>query len=55
MEGLEVRPLAQLPQSLEGYGLKMAILAVPAEAAQEVADAIVQSGVGGRGVLPQLA
>jgi len=45
--GRVVRPLASLPESTRELGLSLAILCVPAEAAQLVADQVVSCGIMG--------
>jgi redox-sensing transcriptional repressor len=47
--GLVVRPDEELEDTLRGAGIQMAIVAVPAEAAQAVVDRLVKAGV--RGIL----
>jgi redox-sensing transcriptional repressor len=47
--GLVVRPDEELEDMLRGAGIQMAIVAVPAEAAQAVVDRLVKAGV--RGIL----
>jgi redox-sensing transcriptional repressor len=47
--GLTVRPLASLPPAATELGLRLAILTVPAEAAQAVADLATSAGI--RGIL----
>lgn len=42
-----VYELDELPPFIRDHGIRMAILAVPAEAAQEVANLLVESGVAG--------
>jgi redox-sensing transcriptional repressor len=49
VEGLLVRPLSDLPTAIHQEGAELAILTVPREAAQSVADCLVQSGI--RGIL----
>ncbi len=46
---LRIRPMAELAAVAEQQGIRLAILAVPAEAAQEVARQLVAVGV--RGIL----
>jgi redox-sensing transcriptional repressor len=43
--GMEVRPFDQIDQVVEGEQVVVGVLAVPADAAQEVADRLVRSGV----------
>ena len=45
--GLTVRPMEELPQATEALGIGLAILCVPAEGAQRVADQVVASGIHG--------
>lgn len=45
IQDLEVYPLEKLPEIVARHGVKIGILAVPGEAAQEVADLLVQNGV----------
>ncbi|MGQ9532827.1 MAG: redox-sensing transcriptional repressor Rex [Desulfotomaculales bacterium] len=45
IQDLEVYPLEKLPEIVGRHGVKIGILAVPAEAAQEVADLLIQNGV----------
>ena len=47
--GLTVRPVEELAAAVAGTGARLAILAVPAEAAQAAADLLVSAGV--RGIL----
>jgi redox-sensing transcriptional repressor len=47
--GLIVRPLDQLAEATSELGIELAILSVPAESAQKVADQIVSCGI--RGIL----
>jgi redox-sensing transcriptional repressor len=49
VEGLSVRSLEELPECVRGVGAELAILTVPAEAAQQVADLVASAGI--RGVL----
>ncbi len=49
VEGLEVEPVARLVERVRELGAEMAVLAVPAEAAQELADVLAAAGI--RGVL----
>lgn len=44
-----IQPLSQLKETIEKQGIRLAILAVPADAAQEVADQLVAAGI--RGIL----
>jgi len=45
VDGLVIRPLADLPEETKRQQPDIAVLAVPAVAAQEVADLVVQSGI----------
>ena len=47
IEGLTIRPIQDLERVLEQEGIRLAMLAVPAPAAQSVADALVRAGVKG--------
>lgn len=47
VEGLNVLPLSKLKDTIAATGATLAVLAVPAEAAQAVADAVVEAGVKG--------
>ncbi|MBI3726654.1 redox-sensing transcriptional repressor Rex [bacterium] len=47
--GVRVHPIGELSRVVRDEGIKLAILAVPAEAAQEVASSLAQAGV--RGIL----
>ena len=49
LEGLTVRSVEQMPAVIEATGAELGLLAVPAEAAQQVANALVAAGI--RGVL----
>jgi redox-sensing transcriptional repressor len=42
---LIVQPLEELPETLRTHGVKIAMLAVPAEHAQEVANVLVNNGI----------
>jgi redox-sensing transcriptional repressor len=42
-----IHSLADLPATIEREGVKLAILAVPADAAQDVADQLISAGVRG--------
>lgn len=46
---LTVQPMDELPKVVQQYGIRLAILAVPAADAQEVADLLIAQGV--RGIL----
>jgi redox-sensing transcriptional repressor len=48
-EGLEVEPIESLREAVGRYKISLALLCVPAEAAQKVADQMVASGI--RGIL----
>ena len=55
VEGLKIEALANLGERAVALGVELAILAVPAEAAQSVADVLVKSGVrGGLNFAPTL-
>jgi redox-sensing transcriptional repressor len=43
----EVRPLAVLPEVVAEHGVRLGIIATPADAAQEVADRLVAAGIEG--------
>jgi len=45
--GLTIQPLAELEQVLKAREIRLAILAVPAEAAQQVAEQLVAAGIDG--------
>ena len=45
--GLTVRPIEELPDAVRQLGIALAIVSVPAEAAQRVADQIVAAGIQG--------
>lgn len=45
IENLEILPMEELPRVVREEGIKIAILAVPASAAQAVADYLVSSGI----------
>lgn len=45
--GFVVQSLDELPQTVKRHGLRLAILTVPADAAQDVADLAVESGIQG--------
>ncbi len=47
IEGLSVHHLDQLPEVTRQQGIKLGMIAVPAEAAQTVADRLVEAGVNG--------
>ena len=45
VDGLEIQPLAELPRLVKQQGIHIGVIAVPAEAAQAVADRLVAAGV----------
>jgi redox-sensing transcriptional repressor len=45
--GLTVRPMQELREVIERERIRLAIMSVPAEAAQDVADKLVAAGIGG--------
>ncbi len=45
VDGLEILPLAELPLLVKQHGIQIGVIAVPAEAAQPVADRLVAAGV----------
>jgi len=47
IHGIQVFDIKTIPDLLKKFGVRLAILAVPPEEAQEVADFIVQSGIQG--------
>lgn len=47
IEGIQVLPLDELEQAVPRLGIRLAILAVPAAAAQDVTDRLVTAGVDG--------
>ncbi len=47
LEGNLVEPLERLAEVVRGAGIRLAILAVPASAAQDVADQLVAAGIDG--------
>ncbi|MFO0970191.1 MAG: redox-sensing transcriptional repressor Rex [Gemmataceae bacterium] len=47
VEGLQIQPLERVRQALKEAGADLAVLAVPAEAAQSVADVLVEAGIKG--------
>lgn len=49
IDGLEVLPLERVREVIAATGAELGVLAVPAEAAQSVADALVEAGI--RGIL----
>jgi redox-sensing transcriptional repressor len=48
-EGIPIRPLTELQTTIQQEGAELAILTVPKEAAQNVADCLVKAGI--RGIL----
>jgi redox-sensing transcriptional repressor len=48
-DGIRVHALAELPDVVRQYGIKLAILSVPGAAAQDVADQLIAAGL--RGIL----
>jgi redox-sensing transcriptional repressor len=49
LAGFTVQPMAKLAEQIKAFGVRLAVLTVPAPAAQEVADALVAAGI--RGIL----
>jgi redox-sensing transcriptional repressor len=47
IEGLVISPLTLIPKLVKERGIEIGILAVPAEAAQSVADSLVTAGIKG--------
>lgn len=45
MNGVVVQEIAELEETVRGQNIKMAIITVPADAAQEIADSLVGAGV----------
>ncbi len=45
VDGLEVKPVAELPEALQEFDAQIGIVAVPAANAQDVIDVLVESGV----------
>lgn len=45
VDGLTVLPLGELPRAVKQQGIQIGVIAVPAEAAQTVADRLVAAGV----------
>jgi redox-sensing transcriptional repressor len=43
--GIAVRPISEIETVVSTYGIKLAVLTVPAKAAQEVTDRLVRAGV----------
>lgn len=44
---IEVLPMERIPEAIKEYGVRIGIIAVPARAAQEVADLYVEHGIEG--------
>ena len=49
LAGYPVQPMSKLSEQVRTHGVRLAVLTVPASAAQEVADALVAAGI--RGIL----
>lgn len=47
LDGIEIRPISQLPELVLQHDVRLAIIAAPASAAQEVAERIVAAGIYG--------
>jgi redox-sensing transcriptional repressor len=47
IDGLQVQPIERMKEVIAAEGAELGILTVPAEAAQEVADALIAAGVKG--------
>jgi redox-sensing transcriptional repressor len=47
LDGLTIQPLERIPEAISASGAELGLLAVPAEAAQIVADALVAAGIRG--------
>lgn len=45
VDGMTVRPISDFPSCCREWNIRMAIITVPAEAAQEVADVVVGAGI----------
>ncbi|HEV8676240.1 MAG TPA: redox-sensing transcriptional repressor Rex [Methylomirabilota bacterium] len=45
VDGLSIQPLAELPRIVKQHGIQIGVVAVPADAAQTVADRLVAAGV----------
>lgn len=45
IEGVEIRPVSELSQTIKAEGVDVAVITVPAEAAQEVLDLAVEAGI----------
>jgi redox-sensing transcriptional repressor len=45
VNGLQIAPLAELPRVVKQHGIQIAVIAVPAEAAQGIVERLVASGV----------
>ena len=48
-EGVKVYSLAEMPEVVHRFGIKLAVLSVPSVAAQDVADQLIAAGL--RGIL----
>src|SRR5688500_6138585 len=44
---LTVQPLSELAETVKRHGIRLAILAVPADAAQDAADKLIEAGIRG--------
>jgi redox-sensing transcriptional repressor len=47
IDGLKVYPMTEIANVIKGHGAELGVVAVPAAAAQEVADALVAAGIKG--------
>jgi redox-sensing transcriptional repressor len=47
MGNFTVQPLAELRETIRAHGIRLAIMTVPAEVAQDVADQLVEAGIRG--------
>jgi redox-sensing transcriptional repressor len=45
VDGLAIRPLDELPRLVQGAGIQIGVIAVPAESAQIVTDRLVEAGI----------
>jgi redox-sensing transcriptional repressor len=45
--GFTIQPLAEIAQAVQQHSVKLAILAVPADSAQDVADQLIDAGIRG--------
>jgi redox-sensing transcriptional repressor len=45
IDGMEVRPVSELKETVKRLGIRVAVITVPADHAQEVADALIDAGV----------